>query len=155
MKERISNVIAWVGLSCLILSLPATAFMTIDALQTHPKKVLYTSCAVLEAGGSPYDAMQLEQLGVNWRPASTCERSGGWVHVWSYKGEIRWNYYYTVWMDRKEFAEYYDDYTSVRFEKYFSLIKWLLPLWLISIVINYILFGSARLFPWKKAVINE
>ena len=155
MKERISNVIAWAGFIGLMLSVPLYSLVVIDVTKDHPEKILYAGCISLEVSPDPYQLAKLEELGVNWRPRSKCEKNGGWIHVWSYKDEIRWNYYDDVSMSRFDFADLYSDYHPIRSNDFLDLAQWGLPLWLISVIANYILFGSARLLPWRKAVINE
>jgi hypothetical protein len=138
-----------------MLSLPVLVLIPIDALQKHPEKILYTSCISLEVRPDPYQVAKLEELGVNWRPLSKCKRLGGWIHVWTYKDDIRWNYHNAVSLNRFDFADQYGDYYPISSHDFLDQSLWGLPLWLISVVLNYILFGSARLLPWKGAVISE
>lgn len=155
MKERISNVIAWVGFSCFVALALSLIIVVVDSAREKPAQMgEELLCADIKRWNNPIitgiydDIVDLDK----------CASYGEYVAQWKYRGEsygvtglfassvnsisaVAWqipNYTHGVGEDIAD-----------------SVVPWALPLWLISIVLNYILFGSARLFPWKKAVISE
>jgi hypothetical protein len=147
MKERISNVIAWVGFNGFVVMALAFSVSVWDLNRDKPELIEEVRCE--DADGKKYENLFLE----NYQP-SDCS-SGQLLSKWRYKGAV---YGYVGYSSRLLFAESnIDGYSMHNIGENVaeSIVPWALPLWLISIVLNYILFGSARLLPWRKAVINE
>ena len=147
MKERISNVIAWVGFSGFVVTALVLTVLIWDLSRAKPELIETVRCE--DADGKKYENLFLE----NYHP-SDCS-SGLLLSKWQYKGAV---YGYVGFNSRLLFAESkIDGYDMHGIGEGLTerAVPWTLPLWLISLVLNYILFGSVRLLPWKKAVISE
>ena len=147
MKERISNVIAWVGFSSFVVMALAFSVFVWDLSRDKPELIAEVRCE--DADVKKYGNLFLE----NYHP-SDCSW-GKRLSKWQYKGDI---YGYVGYDSSLFFAESnIDGYSMHGIGEPITegIIPWALPLWLISLVSNYILFGSARLLPWRKAVISE
>lgn len=150
MKERLSNVIAWVGFASLLFLLLAAVLVLWDASREKPKLIGQVSCEDAEV--KKYANYLVIE---NYTP-SDCEY-GATLYRWEYKDTV---YGYVSLGDRGSYLfvadTNIDGYRHSIGEKVAeSIVPWALPLWLLSLVSNYILFGSARVLPWKKAVVNE
>lgn len=160
MKERISNVIAWVGfVSLLVVVCSASVHFWYQSIE-KPKRVLLETCEEFDTpeywNENTLFAAVVKKYSSD-KQLELCKLKSNWVSMWYYKSDvvvltgrqssIRW-----LWdVDHK-----IDGFTYIDTEEIFEFfIPIALPLWLISIVLNYILVGSARLLPWRKAVINE
>ncbi len=153
MKERISNVIAWVGFGSVIALVLSFLIFFFDSVRDQPE--LYAkaiSCSELKRTDDGllaglYAEVDLNECG-NYQSAA----------VWKYRGE-----HYGIITASPSYSESpyaiaseLPGYTHGTGERILeSVVPWALPLWLISAILNYILFGSARLLPWQKVVINE
>lgn len=147
MKERISNVIAWVGFGCLLVMALTVSVLLWDLSREKPELIGEVRCE--EADKKKYENLFLE----NYKP-SDCSRNK-LLTKWQYKGDV---YGYVGYDSRLLFAQSnIDGYSEHGIGEGITenIIPWALPLWLISLVSNYILFGSARLLPWRKLVISE
>lgn len=150
MKERISNVIAWVGFICLLISILSAVAVLWDINREKPKLIGQVSCEAAEAKNHS-NSLFIE----NYSP-SDCTY-GATLYQWEYQDTV---YGIVTLGDHGGYLFYadlnIDGYTHGIVEDIVeSIVPWALPLLLISLVLNYILFGSARLLPWRKVVIIE
>ena len=150
MKERISNVIAWVGFASLLSVLLAVVLVLWDASREKPKLIGQVACKDAEV------KKYANYLFIENFTPSDC-MYGATLYRWEYKDAV---YGYVSVSDSGSYLYYadanIDGYTHSIGEQFAdSIVPWALPLWLISFISNYILFGSPRVLPWRKAVINE
>ena len=152
MKERISNVIAWAGFSGLAVMALTLIVLVWDLSRDKPELIAEVRCENADVG---YENLFVE----NYTPSECVEAAwyGGSLFKWEYKDTV---YGYVSSGVLGRFLYFADDnidgYThGVGREVAETTVPWALPLWLISAVLNYTLFGSARLLPWKRAVISE
>jgi len=159
MKERISNVIAWVGFVGMLLVATTVAVGIWYESREKPELVLLEKCktfdtaeywnenALFAAVAKKYSSeTQLER----------CKEKYNSIAMWYFKEDVvvltgpRFDID-SLWYVAKKI----DGFTYVSKSDLRQFFWFGLPLWLISAVLNYILFGSARLLPWKKAVISD
>ena len=150
MKERISNVIAWAGFACLVSVLLAAVLVLWDESREKPKLIGQVACEDAEV------KKYANYLFIENFTPSDC-MYGATLFRWEYKDSV---YGYVSLGDRGSYLFYadanIDGYRhSIGEELAEIIVPWALPLWLISVIANYILFGSARVLPWKRAVISE
>lgn len=148
MKERISNVIAWAGFSGLAVMALTLIVLVWDLSRDKPELIAEVRCENADVG--------YENLFVENYTRSDCV-GGATLYKWEYKGTV---YGYVSAGDSGSYLFFagsnIDGYTHDVGRKVAETgFPWGLPLWLISAALNYIFFGSARLLPWKRAVISE
>lgn len=155
MKERIGNVIAWLGFSCLLILSVGVGGLAYDQFREKPVLI-----------GKVLSCKEIQRSTMNHRQRiafrrlvdlESCSYYDEYAARWSYKG------FTFAFTDRRASPigklgdsidiPGYAHNVGTDFAK--SIIPWASPLWLISLISNYILFGSARLLPWRNAVISE
>ena len=149
MKERIGNVIAWLGFSCLLVLVLAAVVVLWDANREKPKLIGRVAC-------EDQEIKKYANLFTKNYQGYRCKR-GATLYKWEYMeaayGVVSWSNL-GGYLDTA--SSNIDGYThDVGREVAETTVPWASPLWLISLISNYILFGSARLLPWRKAVIRE
>jgi hypothetical protein len=154
MKERISNVIAWLGFGCLLILPLGFGGLAYDQFSEKPLLIgEVQSCREIQRSTNA----NLKAAYSHLVDLEECSLYKNYAARWSYKGvtfgltaDVSWR------INRLGYGIDIPGYThNVGTDLSGLIIPWALPLWLISVVLNYILFGSARLLPWKRAVISE
>ena len=154
MKERISNVIAWVGFGCLLILPVGVGGLAYDQFREKPRLTgEVQSCREIQRSTSANLKVTYSHL----VDLEECSLYNYYAARWSYKGVTFGLTGYRPWLiNSLGYGIDIPGYThNVGTDVAQSTVPWALPLWLISIVLNYILFGSARLLPWRKVVISE
>lgn len=154
MKERISNVIAWLGFGCLLMLPVGIGGLAYDEYKEKPVLIgEVQSCREIQRSTNANLKAAYSYL----VDLEKCAMYKYYAAKWSYKGFTFGQTGPSSWeVGRLGYGIGIPGYThNVGTDLAESVIPWALPLWLISIVLSYILFGSARVLPWKKVVFNE
>jgi hypothetical protein len=159
-KERISNVIAWVGFASLLMVVCTSSFHFWYQSLEKPELVLLESCEEFDTVEYWNSNPLLSAVAKKFSSESQLERcksDSKYISMWYYKDDVvvLTGSGYMI-NSLRSVDEHFDGFIDIdTYEAFDLFIPTTLPLWLISVVLNYILFGSARLLPWKKAVISE
>lgn len=160
MKERISNVIAWIGfVSILALGSAYSVNFWYESLE-KPKLLFSTSCEVFDTAEwvleNP-EASAVAKEHISEARLRRCKSNSKAIAMWSYEGDfvVVTGFMFQVG-SLMDVDHLFDGFTYVDTDNLvYGLGPIAIPIGLTSIILNYILFGSARLLPWRKAVINE
>ena len=165
-RQRLGNVLAWVGFACFLFGVVpmvviAAGYIWETKIQEQPSAVTNVSCNyLLDASEQDSDAAKsiatIEKHGLDLERCGTegVDRVG----IAIYDGE---DYYFYL----KSYQST-DDYIKQRlawqdvgysyrnwkklFKKFADGLFFTAAAWLLSLILNYIFFGSARFLPWKK-----
>ena len=165
-RQRLSNVLAWVGFACFLFGVVPIAVVTAGhfwetKIQEQPSAVTNVSCNYL-LDASEQDSDEAKNIANIEKHGLDLERCGtegvDRVGIAIYDGE---DYYFYLesyqsthdyikqrlaWQDVGYSYKYWKNgFRAI--EKFFIFIA---TAWLLSLVLNYIFFGSARFLPWKK-----
>ena len=160
MKERISNVIAWVGfVSLLLVVCSASVHFWYQSIE-KPELVLLETCQKFDTVEYWNENPLRSEVAKKFSSESQlkrCKSDFKSIALWYYKGDavvLTGSAYQISTLYGVDHR--FDGFTYINTAKVVENVHLpALPLWLISTVLNYIFFGSARLLPWKKAVVNE
>lgn len=152
--------IAWVGFASLLMVVCTSSFHFWYQSLEKPQLVLLESCEEFDTveywNSNPLYSAVAKEIGSETQ-LEDCKSDSKYIAMWYYKDDavvLTGPAYMidSIWSVDEKFDGFIDIDTSEVLE-FFTPIA--LPLWLISIIVNYILFGSARLLPWRKVVISE
>ena len=149
-KQRLGNVLAWIGFVALLGVLPFILMipgLIWEGNQEEPR-IRRESCLDWRDIKEPpvYDPLGLYPPGFNYKE---CRASGLWGVWWEYKDKSGWAYtdrYYRP----QDYVPGYNRPWSDAARDFDGLFSVALPTWIVILVINYIFWGSMRILPWKK-----
>jgi hypothetical protein len=154
MRERISNVIAWLGFGCLLILPVGVGGLAYDQFREKPLLIgEVQSCREIQRSTNA----SLKAAYTHLVDLEECSLYNDYAARWSYKGVTFGLTDDRAWLiNTLRYGIDIPGYThNVGTDVADLIVPWALPLWLISVIANYILFGSARVLPWRKAVIHE
>lgn len=160
MKERISNVIAWVGFVSLLMVVCSASVHFWYESQEKPELLFSTSCEefdTLEWILENPKASAVAKEHISEARLRRCISNSKAIAMWSYEGDfvVVTGFMFQV-SSLMDVDHLFDGFTYVDTgDLVDGLVPIAIPIGLTSIILNYIFFGSARLLPWREMVINE
>lgn len=165
-RQRLSNVLAWVGFACFLLCVVPIAVITAGyiwetVIQEQPSAVANVSCNYLldyseqDSDKAKFiakmekDGLDLERCGTEGVDRLGIAMYGGepyYFYLKSYQSTDDYIKQRLAWQD---VGYSYRNWKKL-FKKFAEGLFFIAAAWLLSLVLNYIFFGSARFLPWKK-----